>query len=185
MARKSSKAQFYNLLIFIALVALFFLRDYWILLVGLSVAIIILRFYIKHQNQMEEERLNKSLDIAEVDYMDGIQFEYYIQKLLINEGYSAIVTKGSNDFGVDIIAVRGNDKYAVQVKRYSGNVSRKAISDAVGGKNIYQCNKAMVVTNSYFTKSAIELAKSNSCILIDRNQLARWIINYQVELIPV
>lgn len=43
----------------------------------------------------------------------------------------------------------------------------------------YSCNKSMVVTNNYFTSSAVELAEHSSCELIDRDGLARLIMKAQ------
>lgn len=37
----------------------------------------------------------------------------------------------------------------------------------------------MVITNNYFQKGAIILAESNNCLLIDRNLLITWIMEYQ------
>ncbi|MCZ7583666.1 MAG: restriction endonuclease [Deltaproteobacteria bacterium] len=66
-------------------------------------------------------------------------------------------------------------KYAVQVKRYTGQkVSRRAVSDAVAGKAHYGCTHAMVVTNSTFTPGARLLAGSTGCELIDRYDLLQW-----------
>jgi HJR/Mrr/RecB family endonuclease len=41
----------------------------------------------------------------------------------------------------------------------------------VAGINHYNLDKAMVITNSCFSQSAIELAKSNNVILWDRNKM--------------
>ncbi|HNQ62188.1 MAG TPA: restriction endonuclease, partial [Bacteroidia bacterium] len=35
----------------------------------------------------------------------------------------------------------------------------------------YSASKAIVVTNNYFTKGAIDLARSNNVILIDKDKL--------------
>jgi len=127
----------------------------------------------------EEERL-RSLQLADIDYMEGFEFEEYICNLLRFKGFEVEHTRGSGDFGVDIVASKEGFRYAVQVKRRNSPVSRRAISDAVGGMAKYDCNVAMVITNNYFTEGAKELAKANKCILIDRNELASWIYDFQM-----
>lgn len=136
---------------------------------------------IKDRNKIiVKQKLDRSLTVSQVDLMNGVDFEHYVSRLLINEHFlTAKVTEATNDYGVDIVANDNTDMYAIQVKRYTGNVSRTAVSDAVAGMSMYNCNKAMVVTNSYFTKGAKELANSTSCILIDRDELSKWIFNYQ------
>ena len=77
------------------------------------------------------------------------------------------MTKGSGDFGVDVTAHRAGHKYAVQCKYYSSPVSLSAIQEAVAGKALYNCDRAMVVTNSTFTKAARELANANNVLLLE------------------
>jgi restriction system protein len=111
--------------------------------------------------------------------MTGIDFEWYLQKLLTSQGYNVRTTPASGDFGVDLVASRNCDNIAIQVKRYNTKVSRRAISDAVAGMQHYRCNKAMVITNNYFTPGAITLARSTGCMLADRDTLAGWIVEFQ------
>lgn len=126
-----------------------------------------------------EEKRVRALKLADVDNMSGTDFEHYVGKLLAHQGFRTKVTKASGDFGVDIIAKKDDVNYAVQVKRYSNSVSRRAVSDAVAGKEYYGCNGAMVVTNNYFTKGAITLAQSTKCELVNRDALAKWILDFQ------
>ena len=52
-----------------------------------------------------------------VDEMEGHDFEYYCADLLKEIGYEDVeVTKGSGDFGVDILAVKDNITYAFPYK---------------------------------------------------------------------
>ena len=176
MAKASDK--FYGFLMFLAIIV-FIIKEFWPIILIITLVIILIYYGGKFIIEEKEELKSKIISISEIDKMDGISFEYYVSKLLKKQGYSAKVTKGSNDFGVDIIAKKKFDKYAIQVKRYKSNVSRRAISDAVAGMAKYNCNKSMVITNSYFSKAAIELAKVNSCILIDRDILYKWILKYQ------
>ena len=147
-----------------------------LLIIGIILAFLI--YTNAWQHKQNEKRL-KALNIAGIDQMSGIEFEHYVKRLMENRGYSAHVTPASSDYGVDIIAQRGADKYAVQVKRYNSNISRKAVSDAVAGMAYYKCNKSMVVTNRFFSQNAIVMAHKTNTILIDRNVLSNWIIDFQ------
>ena len=114
-------------------------------------------------------------DLKVIDEMSGFDFEEYLQRLLTLRGYYVEITPGSGDLGVDLIASKGGEKFAIQVKRYKNNVPRTAVSDAIGGMSYYHCNKAMVITNSFFTEGAITLARSANCVLVDRETLKKWI----------
>lgn len=100
--------------------------------------------------------------------MTGHDYEYVVADYLRRRGYHGVkVTKGSGDFGVDVIASKHGTKYAVQCKLYSSPVGLSAIQEVVAGKACYGCTGAMVVTNSTFTAAAEDLAKRNGVILLD------------------
>ncbi len=114
------------------------------------------------------ENKNKIGDFAK---LNGYQFEEYLKELFSILGYQAIKTKGSGDQGADLIIKKENEKTVVQSKKYRGSVTNKAIQEVVASKKYYGADKAMVVTTGKFTKSAIDLAKSNDVELIDKNKL--------------
>lgn len=91
--------------------------------------------------------------------MDGLQFEHRCAELLRYRGFhKVIVTKGSGDQGIDIIAHKNGTKYGIQCKFYSYPVGNKAIQEAYAGADFYDCDAALVMTNSTFTRAAVELA---------------------------
>lgn len=124
-------------------------------------------------------RLLRAIRIADVDNMPGSEFEEYLARLLRDQGFAVERLGGSGDLGVDLIAQKRDAVYAVQAKRYSKPVSRRAVSDAVAGAQHYGCNRTMVVTNSVFTPGALALAQSTECELVDREELTEWIYRFQ------
>jgi len=146
------------------------------------IIIILIRVLLKVGKEYEKQTEIKyrGIRISQIDMMEGIEFENYLQKVLIHLGYEVKLTPASGDFGVDLVASRDNESIAIQAKRQNSAVSRRAISDAVAGMNYYNCTDAMVITNNYFTPDAKTLADSNNCTLIDRDTLARWINDYQI-----
>jgi len=54
-------------------------------------------------------------------------------------------------------------------------LSKKINKNDKHAKNHYRCNKAIVITTSYFTNPAIELAKSNHVELWNRKKLDKMI----------
>jgi restriction system protein len=142
--------------------------------IGLTVILCAVFGFVIWQNYKNAE-LMRSIELSQIDNMEGVVFEGYLVKLLESRGFSAENIRASNDFGVDIIARMAGDKIAIQAKRYSKPISRIAISDAVAGMKHYGCNRAMVITNTRFTKSALEFANSTGCELVDRDKLAIWI----------
>ncbi|MFN3650188.1 MAG: restriction endonuclease [Armatimonadota bacterium] len=120
----------------------------------------------------------RAIRLAQVDTMSGDEFEDYVALLLQHRGYVVERTGGSGDLGVDLVASRRGERCAVQVKRRSQPVSRRAVSDAVAGADHYECDTALVVTNQTFTRGALELAASTDCGLVGRDELSEWIAAY-------
>lgn len=107
-----------------------------------------------------------------IDTMEGHQFEQFCAALLRKNGYSDVeVTRGSGDQGIDIIAYKDGVKFGVQCKCYSADIGNKAVQEAYSGKTYYNCHVGIVLTNRYFTRSAVDLAKSNGILLWDREYL--------------
>lgn len=101
--------------------------------------------------------------------MNGLRFEDYCADILRRNGYKHVqVTRSSGDQGVDVLASRKGKKYAVQCKYYSGAVGNKAVQEVMAGQVYYNCDAAIVMTNSTFTKSAKELAEKAGVELWDR-----------------
>jgi restriction system protein len=109
--------------------------------------------------------------IAMIDVMTGLEFESYVARLLKTCGYNNIKLTEEYDYGIDIIATKNGVTWAIQVKRYSGLVGADAVRQVVTALRMYHCDKAMVITNSTFSKPAIVLADANDCILIDKDKL--------------
>jgi len=122
------------------------------------------------------ERINR-ITIEDVDIMDGREFEIFIAELYKHMGYSVKVTPATSDQGADLIIERFDEKTAIQAKRYNGNVGNSAVQEVVAAKSYYNCDKAMIVTNSFFTNSAEQLARCNNVELIDRNRLEQLILD--------
>ena len=113
------------------------------------------------------------LTIKKLDMMEGHEFEYACAGILRANGFKNVeVTKGSGDFGVDIIAVKKRRKYAVQCKRYDKKLNNSAIQEVIGGLAVYGCTHGAVMTNSYFTEPARRLAEANGIELWDRDVLS-------------
>jgi uncharacterized CHY-type Zn-finger protein len=119
--------------------------------------------------------LDKQNNIGEFENLNGHQFEKYLENLFSILGYQVKCTKKSGDQGADLIIKKDNEKTVVQAKKYSNPVTNKAIQEVVASKKYYTSNNAMVVSTSSFTKSAIELAKSNDVELWDKHKLNKVI----------
>ena len=127
------------------------------------------------------EKLTKNnIVIEDIDGLDGFAFEHLLGALFKQMNYKVEVTKSSGDQGADIIISKMGRKTVVQAKCYLNNVSNKAVQEVVAAMKFYNADAGMVVTNSYYTKGAIELAKANDIALWDRDKLAQTLLAFPV-----
>ena len=128
------------------------------------IIILILLFILKKVIRQRKSNL--------LDEMEGREFEYFCADLLRNKGFMEVeVTKGSGDYGIDILAQKEGITYAIQCKCYQSPVGIKAIQEAYAGRDYYDCMVGAVLTNQYFTAPAVEAAKKLKILLWDRGYL--------------
>lgn len=126
--------------------------------------------------------------IARVDIMSGEQFERFIcwlfqarnykvrrvgttlyrskQHNIINRYYQTL-----RDFGADIIAEKEGERIAVQVKRCKRPVGKNDVKQVFFALRHYGCHKAMVVSNSGYTKTALRYASRKHIEVWNRDLL--------------
>lgn len=117
-----------------------------------------------------------------IDKMTGIEFEEFCTKLLSLNGFINVIhTGGPNDQGADIVATKDGIKYVFQCKCYSSPLGNTPVQEALAGKQFRKCHIGIVITNSTFTKGAIELADSTQIILWDKFKLKELLYNTNLK----
>lgn len=108
-----------------------------------------------------------------IDKMSGVEFERCVARLLRREGFSAIeLTAATGDYGADVVARRGKERYIFQCKRYGRNVGVTPVQEIHAAASHYGSDVEVVVTNQYFTPNACVLAEETGVLLWDRDDLA-------------
>lgn len=142
-------------------------ENYIAIAVIIAVIFIVLLAFVLSRNRTVEENYEE---------MEGHDFEQFCAKLLSNHGFCEVeVTKGSGDYGIDILAEKDGVTYAIQCKRYTSPVGVKAIQEAYTGRDFYDRMVGAVMTNQYFTKPAVEAAKKLKILLWDGGYLGEMV----------
>ena len=113
---------------------------------------------------------NDSKKIYE-SYKKGIKFENLCMEILKQNGWEVKETPNTGDQGVDLIASINDLRICIQCKNHEKAVGNKAVQEISAGKLFWKGTHAIIVSNSGFTKSAHQLAKSNKVKLINEFQL--------------
>lgn len=138
---------------------------FFIVLLALAALLILWRFL----------KPAKRRSLQEIDTMNGHDFEAYLAELFKRHGYKAKVTSASGDYGADLILQKDGERIVVQAKRYKNNVGIRAVQEVIPAIAYYKADCAWVVTNSYLTKQAERLAEANDVVVIDRDELIKWL----------
>lgn len=107
----------------------------------------------------------------DVANLSPVAFEAYCARVLNENGWQANTTKGSGDQGIDVIATKGKIKAVFQCKKYASPIGNKAVQEVIAGKTFTSADFAFVVSNTHYTRSAVELARKASVHLIHYSEL--------------
>lgn len=145
---------------------------------------IILKYFIdvKERNFLNNGILNNTTHKFSDLNKDGSDLEHLIVRLYNAMGYVSKRTGGSGDQGSDVIASKNSENILIQAKCYNGSVSNQAVQQASAALAYHGCNKAVVITNSFFTPGAVALAKANSVELIDGERLKNMLAEHLQEV---
>lgn len=158
--------------------------------VVIFISTLVLYQFIKFiYRKIKENKYHKKLassGISDIDKMDGLQFEHYLKALFKELGYKSEVTKGSNDFGADLIMKKDKEKIVIQAKRYKykSNVSVDAVQQIYTAIPYYKADAGWIITNSFYTKSAETLASVTKVKLLNRSKLIDFINEVNPSISP-
>ena len=102
---------------------------------------------------------------------DGHAFEKWVAEALIGFGWTAKVTSGSGDQGIDVIAEKNGQKLGIQCKLYSSAIGNKAVQESHAGKAYYSADAVAVLSNAAYTSSAKDLAKVTGVQLLSHHDI--------------
>ena len=149
--------------------------------------VVIFYYIIKWLYKIIEKRIAgkfiASITIDEIDGLDGEDFEELLALLFKQHGLKVTKTKKSHDYGADLLVSSKDEVIAIQCKLYyNRSVSNSAVQEIATAKDYYQANRAVVITNSKFTKPAENLADKIGVKLIDRESLQTLLTSKTLDI---
>lgn len=94
--------------------------------------------------------------------MKPSEYEQWVCEHYRKQGYRAVKTPDSGDYGVDVFAEKGKEKIAIQVKKYGDStrkINRAAVMELYGAMTYFDCTNAAIVTDGEFLPDAVEVAQ--------------------------
>jgi restriction system protein len=149
------------------------------------------------ENAYEDLRSNLASEILQrLKSSPPRMFEKTVVELVVRMGYGGSLRDAgqaigrSGDEGIDGIIKEdrlGLDVIYIQAKRWENTVGRPEIQKFAGALQGQRAKKGIFITTSDFTKDAMEYAAKieSKIILIDGEQLAQLMIDYNIGVTPV
>ncbi len=141
------------------------------------------------------EDIQENIDLELALHMEWRHFEGLAATLWNKQGYElSYCTPSSNDHGVDVVAIAGDQGVLIQTKTSSNDGARlgwETVKDVVGGEAFYCRRHPNVVfrkiglTNQFFNSQACEQAELNNVELIDQAGLDSLIQQYPVTMLEL
>jgi restriction system protein len=136
-------------------------------------------------HESEEKKEEVDLSVETLKKIEWYSFELFCKIYYENIGYRVIKTKAGADGGIDLILYQADSEssYAlVQCKaRMDRDIGVNYVRELLGVMTAEKVEKGILITNSYFTKEAIEFAKNHSIEMIDLFRLSTLVNELETE----
>ena len=140
-------------------------------------SVISINHKVSDEQIVKEKATNKDslkFNIYSLDNLSGREFEDFLKLMFQELGYAVELTKITADSGVDLVLKKDKEKVAVQAKRWNRTtkVGNEVVLKTHGGMGVYNCNKSIIITTSYFSSQAKNDAEKLKIELWDREVLS-------------
>src|SRR5690606_18006006 len=98
------------------------------------------------------------------------EYEKLVAKYFENKGFKTEISSYTNDYGVDVFAIKGKTKIAIQAKMFGNSsrpINRQMVMELHGAKDYFDCTKAFIATNGRILDTVSEVAKKLKIQIIE------------------
>lgn len=96
------------------------------------------------------------MGVRDIDVMDGIAFEHFLEALFKRLAYASEATQASGDYGVDVLLRKKKRRIAVQAKHYSSPVGLSAMQEVHAGMSYYEADEGSSWTSTAFKAELLD-----------------------------
>ncbi len=137
-----------------------------ILILFLPAIVILLVKVVTRRNRMRDlkRKWRRGLE-------NGWDFEKFVADLLRKSGYEAFATKGSHDFGADVIVRKRQEVIVLQAKYLSTPPTSSVLDEALAAAIVYGAREIGLITNMPITDAIKDYARK-----IEQNTFVKRVI---------
>lgn len=149
---------------------------YWLSpLIGVFILVVVL-FQLAANNKRKKlfKYQNSITDLYQINWSD---FEYLVTETFHRDGYYVKQSGGAKaDGGIDLMAHKDGFRHIVQCKQWkSQSVGVSLVREMYAVCIHEKADSVFIVTCGYFTKEARDFAKGKPIVLINGQELVKWV----------
>lgn len=114
----------------------------------------------------------------QIYHMDHSQFVMYVARLFAARGFVVKLTPVVDNHGIDMVVERDKSSFAVTcINRHNKLVSKEDVEYLANISKLVQVKEIMILTSSYFDRSALDFIRAKKFSAVDRTILEEDFIN--------
>jgi SNF2 family DNA or RNA helicase/HJR/Mrr/RecB family endonuclease len=139
---------------------------------------------------VKTESNRRPLSMLDIDRLNPNLFEASIAALYKIKGFDIFLTPYSNDKGVDVVVMKNDENYLIQVKQSKSILGNDAVQEVCAAKKYYEIKfnqsfKLLVITNNEFSPNAQLLANANNIQLYNRKYLEQLLTENEITFLEI
>ncbi|WP_088103916.1 restriction endonuclease [Halalkalibacter urbisdiaboli] len=128
-------------------------------------------------SQLKRASAFYSYNWSDIDQLSTREFESLLIPYFHNQGYSVTNVTDTSLCKVNFVLRKRGIKVVVIVKKQENNVDSLSVKELIEAKDMFGANKALLITNLYYTSTAKKLAATENVNLVDRTALHSILTN--------
>lgn len=139
---------------------------------------------------VKTESNRRPLSMLDLDRLNPNLFEASIAALYRIKGFDIYLTPYTNDKGVDVVVLKNDENYLIQVKQSKSILGNDAVQEVCAAKKYYENKfnqkfKLLVITNNEFSPNAQLLANANNIQLYNRMHLEQLLTENEITFLEI
>ena len=117
--------------------------------------------------------------LQDVEVLTNSEFLRFVTDLLRAQGYGVLKASQPNDAQGNLLVIHGDESLACRVLRAHRRLGKAEVASTLARMKLYSCKGSMILTNRPVSWRAARFARRVGCLMIDRTELVRLILQYR------
>jgi restriction endonuclease len=126
-----------------------------------------------------QRRREREVVLQDIVTQTDSEFLRFAADLLRAQGYGVLKTSHVDNHQGNLLIMHGAGSFACRVMRARRRLRRTEIAHTLAQMKLHGCKGSMILTNRAVSWGAAHFARRVGCLIIDRHELVRLILQYR------